>query len=96
MKPQIVKSEKQDGKRYIVLSGALIFKYHKELFAIFNEINQEADAIELQLDRPAGIDLSFLQMLMALKKEKAINVSASLQEADEVLIKNTGFGALFK
>lgn len=100
MNPYISKSENRNGRLYIVLSGQLTLKYHKELLSVFNSIDQEADDIELHLDLPSGIDLSFLQMLMAYKNErsaggKLLRVNASLQEADEQLMRRTGFRALF-
>lgn len=57
--------------------------------------------MELHLDLPSGIDLSFLQMLMAFKNErsaagKSLKVTASLQEADEKLMTRTGFIAFLK
>lgn len=100
MNPHISKSEKHNGKLHIVLSGQLGLKYHQELLSIVCSIDQEADDVELHLDLPSGIDLSFLQMLMALKSEqsargKLLTISASLQQADEQLMARTGFGALF-
>lgn len=100
MNPHISKSEKKDGKLHVVLSGQLVYKYHAELLSIFCSLVQEVDAIEMHLDLPSGIDLSFLQMLMAFKNErsaggKLLKVKASLLEADEQLIARTGFSALF-
>lgn len=100
MNPHISRSEKQNGKLHIALSGQLALKYHEELLSIFCSIDQEADHIELHLDLPSGIDLSFLQMLMAFKRErsaveKLLTIRASLQETDEQLMTRTGFSALF-
>lgn len=99
MNPHISRSEKQNGKLYIVLSGQLVLKYHEDLLSFFCSIDQEVDHIELHLDLPSGIDLSFLQMLMAFKSErstvgKLLTIRASLQEADEQLMARTGFSAL--
>jgi phosphoserine phosphatase len=79
------------------LSGQLVFKHHKELFEIFNSIDQINNIEELHLDFPLGIDLSFLQMLASFQKKRdgrSVVISASLQEADEKLIARTGFSVL--
>ena len=99
MKPKVKNEKKRKGVIQIALSGDLTLKYHKELSSIFNSIDVTSEVIELRLDQPSAIDLSFLQMLAAYRTErkrkgKLLYVSALLSEADEKLISRTGFSPL--
>jgi hypothetical protein len=99
MKPKVKHVKKPNGGVQAVLSGELTLKYHRDIVEIFNTLDATIEAVELLLDRPSGIDLSFLQILAAFQAErkrqgKSLSVSAFLLEADGKLIARTGFSPL--
>ncbi|MBL0740614.1 hypothetical protein [Chryseolinea lacunae] len=95
MKPTASIAQIEQGHLRVVFGGELVLKYQSELKSIFTGLNDRSEPLEIQLLKPEGIDLCFLQMLEAFRREKKranrkVTVSATLEEENADLLKRTG------
>ncbi len=83
-------------KGIISFSGQLIINYMENITEIVKEKVNTAKNLDVKIDNPDSVDITFIQLLLSLKHtfEKAgkkVNVKAELKDDVKVLIANAGF-----
>lgn len=83
-------------KAIMRFSGQLIINYIENITEIVKEKVNTSKDLDLQIDNPDSVDVTFIQLLISLKKtfEKAgkkVSLTADLKEEIKTLIANSGF-----
>jgi len=94
--PYDIKIVDEQEKVSFRFSGQLIINYIEKIVEEVREsINLEKD-LEIVIDNPEAIDITFMQLILALKftysdQNQEMTISSSLSEELKTLIKNSGF-----
>ncbi len=83
-------------KAIIRFSGQLIINFIESITEVVKERVKTSKNLEIQVDNPDSMDVTFIQLLLALKNTfetagKEVSVSAELKDELRTLIDNSGF-----
>lgn len=94
--PYEVVCDELPEKMIIRFSGQLIINFIESITASVKEKVNTSKNLEIQVAQPDSIDVTFIQLLEALKNTyqsagKEVSVSAQLKDELSTLIENSGF-----
>ncbi len=98
--PFLINTEQSDSNIDIKVSGDLIINHIEKIKSSFDEIIDGDKNINLFLDNPSSIDITFIQLIISLIKTSKSNntdftFSGNFSDEINSLIANAGFKDLF-
>jgi len=83
-------------KSKLSFSGQLIINHIEKITDIVNEKLSADRDLQMEIDNPESVDVTFIQLLLAITASvkangKNVTISAELKDELKALIKNSGF-----
>ncbi len=77
-------------------SGQLIINHIEKITALVNEKLSTSKDLQIEIDNPESIDVTFIQLLLAIKATikangKKVSINTELKDELRLLVKNSGF-----